>query len=153
MTSLVLPTSTRLTIALLPVAFVAHVAEEWYGGFSAWTATALGTEVSPERFLLINLVALPIFSGCAIASLRDAKFAWLAASLSALFGLNGALHALATLAFGQYSPGTVTGLLLYVPLSALALRSLASHLSAAAFSQAILLGALAHALVAVLAFV
>lgn len=148
-----LPSSTRLVIALLPAAFGAHLAEEWFGGFSQWTATALGNEVRPDRFLLINLVALPIFTGCAIAALRTDKAAWLAASLATLFGLNGALHLLATLAFGQYSPGTVTGTVLYIPLAVVVLRSLSGRLAAALFFRAVAVAVVAHAGVAALAFI
>lgn len=147
-----LSAAARYAIMLLPVAFGAHIAEEWLGGFSAWTATALGREVSIERFLIINAVAFPIVTGCVIASLRSASTAWLAASVATLLGLNGVLHTLATPAFGRYSPGAVTGLLLYIPLAGIVLRSLSSQLPTSTFSRAVMIGIFAHACVAVFAF-
>lgn len=142
----------RNATALLPVAFVAHAAEEWLGGFSAWTATALGREVSPGRFLLINLVALPVFVICSAVSQRNSRFLWLSASLATLFGLNGALHTLATLAFWRYSPGVATAVLLYLPLSAIVLRATAERLPSHLLGRGVAVGVIAHAAVAALAF-
>lgn len=147
-----LPSSTRRAIAALPAAFALHLAEEWFGGFTHWTAAVLGSGVGSGRFLLINVVAFPVIAACAIASLRFARVTWLAATLATLFALNGALHLLATLAFGQYSPGTATGVLLYLPLGAFVLRSLSRHLSAVKLYGAAALGIASHAAVAGLAF-
>jgi hypothetical protein len=61
--------SSVLRIALLlPVAFLLHLAEEWFGGISAWTLIALGNEISPERFMLINGIAFPIFVAGTVAA-------------------------------------------------------------------------------------
>lgn len=144
------PAAPRAAL-LLPIAFVLHFAEEWFGGFSAWTLIALGTEVTPERFLLINGVALPLFGIGTLAALRFPRMAWFAASLAALFGLNGVVHTLATLGLGLYSPGTVTGLLLFIPLSVIVLRSSAARLSGAVFAGSILFGVLLHGLATFLA--
>ncbi len=72
--------------------------------------------------------------------------AWCGVSLAALIGLNALLHGLASLVTGSYSPGTVTGLLLYLPLSAILLRSAAGRLPRPAFVGSLLLGVLVHAL-------
>ena len=139
-------------ILLLPVAFLLHLAEEWFGGISAWTLVALGSEIRPERFALINGIAFPIFAIGTLAAYRHARMAWFGVTFAALLGLNAVLHTLATLGFGQYSPGTVTGLLLYVPLSAIVLRSSAARLSRPVFVKAVLFGVLLHGLVSFFAF-
>ena len=139
-------------VLLLPVAFLFHLAEEWFGGISAWTLVALGNEISPERFVLINGIALPIFVIGALAAYRHTRMAWFAVTLAALFGLNALLHTLATLGLGRYSPGTVTGLLLYIPLSAIVLRASAARLSGAIFVKAVFFGVLIHGLISFLAF-
>jgi hypothetical protein len=54
---------------------------------------------------------------------------------------------LATLGFGRYSPGAITGLLLYLPLSAIVLRSLASRLPHVVLVRAVLFGFVLHAVV------
>lgn len=137
---------------LLPALFLLHLAEEWFGGFSAWTGAVLGKQVSPERFLAINGIAFLVFTAGTLAALRSPRMAWFAASFAALVGLNGALHTLATLGLGRYSPGTITGLLLYLPLSATVLRSSAARLPAALFVRSVLVGVALHGLVAVIAF-
>ena len=138
---------------LLPVAFLLHLAEEWFGGISAWTLIALGNEISPERFVLINGIALPIFVAGTVAAYYYPRMAWFSASFAALLGLNGVMHSLATLGLGLYSPGTVTGLLLYVPLSAIVLRASATQLSGTTLASSILFGVVIHGLISFLAFI
>jgi len=138
---------------LLPVAFLLHLAEEWFGGISAWTLIALGNEISPERFVLINGIAFPIFVAGTVAAYFYPRMAWFSASFAALLGLNGLLHTLATLGFGTYSPGTITGLLLYFPLSVVVLRASATQLSRSVFTSSVLFGVLFHGLISFLAFI
>ena len=145
------PGATRAAL-LLPIAFLLHLLEEWFGGFSEWTLVALGNEGSPERFMLINIIAFLFFAIGMLAAVHYPRMAWLATSFAALVGLNGMLHTLASLGLGLYSPGTVTGLLLYLPLSAIVLRSELTRLSGTIFTRAILFGVLLHGLVAYLAF-
>lgn len=140
------------TVLLLPVAYLLHFAEEWYGGISAWTLAALGNEISPERFLLINGIAFPVFVIGTLAALRYPRMTWFGATLAAMFALNAVLHTLATLGLGLYSPGTVTGLLLYMPLSFFVLRSSTARLSQAVFAGSVLLAVLLHGLISYLAF-
>lgn len=146
------PLAAPRAALLLPIAYLLHLAEEWYGGFGAWTLAVLGKEVSPDRFVIINASAFLVFAVGTLAAVYSPRVAWLGTSFAALFGLNGVLHTLATLGFGVYSPGTFTGLLLYVPLSAVVLRSSSARLSGAVFAGSVVLGVLLHGLVAFLAF-
>ena len=139
------------TAGLLPIAYLLHLAEEWFGGFSAWTRTALGFEVSEERFLLINGIALLVFVSGTLAALRYRRMAWFAASLAALLGLNGILHTLASVGLARYSPGTITGLLIYIPLSVIVLRLSSARLATPVFAGAIVFGVALHGVVYVLA--
>jgi hypothetical protein len=136
---------------LLPLAFLLHVAEEWFGGFPEWTALVIGDGLEPGRFLVINAVGLLLFTAGTVAAFRNPSMAWIVASLAALVGLNAALHALATIAFSRYSPGTVTGLLLYLPLSIVVLRSSATLLPRPHLVSAVVFGVLLHALVTLVA--
>ncbi len=145
------PSVPRMAL-LLPVAFLLHLAEEWFGGISAWTLIALGSDISTERFVMINGIAFPIFVAGTVAAYYYPRMAWFSASFAALLGLNGLLHTLATLGLGLYSPGTVTGLLLYLPLSAIVLRASATQLSRSVFASSVLIGVLIHGLISFLAF-
>jgi hypothetical protein len=141
-------------VLLLPLAFALHLAEEIWGGMGlpAWSASVLGAGISPARFLAINAVAWPLFALAMLLATRHARCAWFAVALASLLGLNGALHALATLAFATYSPGTLSGVLLYLPLSAWILRRMHRRLPRSTFVGAIVAGIALHAGVALLAF-
>ncbi len=141
-----------LAIAV-PFAFLLHLAEEWFGDFSAWTANVLGNEVSPTRFVAINTIGLVVFLAGTLASFRYPSTTWLIAAFAALFSVNAALHTAATIGFGTYSPGTLTGLVVYAPLSILLLRWAGKSLSHHLFVRAIWTGVILHALVSFVAFV
>lgn len=136
---------------LLPVALLLHVGEEWFGNFPEWTALIVGDGLEPERFLAINAAGLVLFAAGTLAAFRDPSVAWIIASLAALLGLNAVLHTLATVALGRYSPGTVTGLLVCLPLSIVVLRSSSALLPRAHFAGAVIAGVLLHALVTLVA--
>ena len=145
-------TGAPKTTVLLPFAYLLHLAEEWFGDLPAWTVIALGNEVPVERFLLINAIAIPIIVAGTVAALRIPRFAWIATSMAALFGVNGILHALATLGIGLYSPGILSGLLVYVPVCAHILWTSSSRLPTPVFAGAVVLGVLLHVVVSILAF-
>lgn len=134
-------------VLLLPVAVLAHVVEEWFGGFPAWTATVFGSELSPERFLVINAVGLLLVTAGAVAAVRSREAAWLGVTLAALFTLNALLHLGLSAAYGSYSPGTVTGVVLYLPLGAVVLRRCYATMSGGTFAGSVLLGIGVHAVV------
>ena len=140
------PSAAPRALILLPIATLLHIAEEWFGGFPAWSAAILGSEISSERFLSINAIGLALFVVGTLAALLSPQMAWIGVSLAALVSLNTVLHVLASLVAGSYSPGTITGLLLYIPLSAFLLRSFAGRLSRPVFAGAVLVGVLVHAL-------
>lgn len=133
-------------VLLLPVAVLLHQLEEWFGGFVPWINQAFGDRLTAEQFLAVNATGLAIFTVGAIAAVSLPGAAWLAVSVATLLGVNGVAHLVGSLLFGSYSPGAVTGLLLFVPLSAVVLRSLARQLARPVFAGAVLLGVLFHLL-------
>jgi len=138
----------------LPAAYLAHLAEEILSGpgFVAWMNARLAPGFTLERFVAINLVVWPLALGlCTAAALRPR---WTAAAVpvaAALF-VNGLLHAAASLAFGAYSPGTATGILLYLPLGATVLHRASRTLAPRPFALGLASGLAAHAAVALAAF-
>ena len=66
--------------------------------------------------------------------------------------INAVLHALATWRYGAYSPGTVSGLLIYVPMGIVVLREMRSYLSMSAFAACLGAGAIAHVFITFVAF-
>jgi uncharacterized protein with HXXEE motif len=148
-------TSLRWWPLLLPCAYLLHLAEEWWGGegFVLWTArAALGRQVSPTRFLVLNGIVWPLFAALTVAALRKPALAWFLTTFSTVVVVNAVLHALGSLATNSYSPGLLTGLLLYLPVGTYALVSGSRQLPPHTFALAVLGGILIHVLVAAIAF-
>lgn len=145
------PQSTKAApgwTVLLLVAYAAHLCEEWWGGpgLPAWATATVGAELEPSRFLAINTIALPLFTAGIIGAVRSRHFAWVTAVLASLFFVNGILHLFATVVFATYSPGTLTGALLFLPLGGLALVSMSRSLPGLDFKWAVFAGIALHTL-------
>ena len=137
--------------SLLPIVLLIHQAEEWFGGFPEWTRSAIGNGVEPERFVFINAVGLVLFTVWTLAAFRERRVAWIVASLATLLGLNGVLHAVASILLRRYSPGTVTGLLVSLPFCVVVLRASVASLPRMQVVGAIVAGVLFHGVVTFLA--
>lgn len=112
-------------ILLAPVVFALHVAEE-APSFVAWFNSLVTPGISQGSFLRVNATALLITVTLAILTrtTKDklsalATLAWLGFLMLA----NGLFHAVAALVHARYSPGVVTGLVLYLPYFAWYLRA------------------------------
>jgi hypothetical protein len=100
-----------------------HLFEEfvWPGGFKAWYQRYRGADVTSvtTRFLVI-INALLLF-GCGDAAIAGREPSnlpfWML--MTGILATNGVWHGYATLRRREYSPGIVTGILLYVPLAVL----------------------------------
>jgi len=126
--------ATVLLVFSLPMAFGLHVCEEFIfpGGAGDWFKAyrpQYADAYTPSYFLRINvlplvaavLVCLGAFDyrgGFSFAGIR----AWLA--FVSLQGFNGLYHLRGTLESRRYSPGLLTGILLYLPLTLVAFASL-----------------------------
>ena len=58
-------------LLLLPLSYLLHLAEEWWGGegFAAWTARAVDSPVSTTRFIILNSIVWPLFLLLTIAAI------------------------------------------------------------------------------------
>ncbi|NNF17780.1 MAG: HXXEE domain-containing protein [Gammaproteobacteria bacterium] len=137
---------------LLPFAYLLHLAEEWFGGLSRWSLQVLGNEISIERFIMINALAFPAFLAGTWAAFYSARMVWFVVMLATVLGLNGVVHALATLGFGLYAPGVITGVVVYMPLSFVVLMACKPRISKTVFYAAMLSGVVFHGLISFFAF-
>ena len=111
-----------MTLFWVPLAAAsAHVFEEfvWPGGFTAWYRSYIpdiSKSVSPRFLLWVNAALL---FGC-LAVAVDEKAAFGPAFflvMCTLLAVNGAFHLRATVRTRRYSPGVITGTLIYIPLA------------------------------------
>ena len=139
---------------MLPLSYLLHLGEEWWGGegFAAWTARAVGSPVSTTRFLVLNGIVWPVFLMLTIVAILRPRWAWFPVAFATVVLINAALHVLGTLASASYSPGSITGALLYVPVGIAALVHGKRVVSPPAFRGGVVLGVLIHAAVVVVAF-
>ena len=138
---------------LFPAAYAVHILEEALGGegFGRWIGHVIHREIGPKKFLIGNAV-LWLAMVAAVGLLGQGSHAiWLAAALGAVFTVNGAGHLVGTVVTRTYSPGLVSGVLLWVPLGLATLWWAWHSGSAAAWGAGILAGLAAQAALAVLA--
>jgi Protein of unknown function with HXXEE motif len=107
-------------IWLLPLSFAPHIAEEYAGDFSHYTAEAMGGFVMPAPvFLANNAVFMVVLLGlCSWAAFRPSpRSAFvLTCMASANTFWDFFVHLFFTVASGRYSPGLLTSTLLYYPI-------------------------------------
>jgi hypothetical protein len=131
--------------------YAAHVFEEWRGGFPAWWSRLTGVELSVERFLSLNEIALALMTLGVVLAYAARRLRWLFVAFGAAVLLNAASHLVACAATRSYSPGAVTGALLWLPLGWLVLRAGRAGLSRRSFAAGVAVGVAMHGIVARLA--
>jgi hypothetical protein len=136
---------------LLPLTHLLHAAEEYFGDFPGWFNRVAGSSLTPERFLELNalfFLAMVIVVGLAL-SFRP--LLGLLVPLATVILLNAALHLGGTLITGVYSPGSITGVLVWAPLGATLLVKLRKEVSRPTFALGVGAGLVLHALVSLAA--
>ena len=131
---------------MFPLTFLAHIAEEYWFGFYHW-ARVLGMRMDGPRFLQINAVAWAVMALLSLLAATTARARWLMISFAAAVLFNGSAHTVASMATASYSPGLVSGLLLWAPLGAYTLRRAYVEMRRRVFWGAVVWGLALHALV------
>lgn len=137
----------------LILALAIHQIDEhlWPGRFRMWWNRTIFQSGHPENFPLSPkgslLVNGPVFYGtgivwAALGSLLGQS--WVPLIFVGLFLADASLHVSYTIATGEYSPGTATGLVLYYPLIYLAINIRLEETSSIVVVVALLLGILSY---------
>lgn len=103
------------TLWLVVIVIALHVVEEYILGFNDWLRVAFGLSVSWELFFLVN-AAFMVFA------VAGAMLGWRLPEVSlmmpALIGVNGLFfHVGLTVIQFRFSPGAITSVLLFIPVS------------------------------------
>jgi hypothetical protein len=85
------------------------------------------------------------------AAIKREEYGWIATAIATVLFVNAFLHLLGSLATASYSPGLVTGVILYLPLGQLLLLRAWHQTTAPRFWRGVLAGLAAHALVGIAA--
>jgi len=136
-------------ILLFPATYLAHIAEEYWGGFAAQTAELSGLPVSEAAFLAANGLFWVLMC-CVVVLCRGRPTRTpLVVALATIVTINAALHVGGALLTASYSPGIFTGLGLWLPLGVVALARAHRLLPARGFRSGVIIGVIAHVLVPV----
>ena len=137
---------------LFPVTYALHIAEEFWGreGFHRWIARISGRSASPLVFWELNVTFLALMVLAVAANARRPR-GWILPALATVVIVNGVGHALGTAITGIYSPGLVTGTVLWIPLGVGTLVVERRRVGALALRAGIVAGLLVHAAVVAVA--
>ena len=143
----------RTLVWLFTPAYVAHLAEELWGGpgFPAWFAQVAGAPLPLAAFLVINAVALTLLVVGSTIAVRQEEGGWIAIAIATVLSVNALLHLMGSAVTASYSPGLITGIVLYLPLGQLVLIRALHQVDRAQFTQGIIAGVVIHGLVSVAA--
>jgi len=117
------PATIPLWAWLFPVTYALHILEEAHAGegLGRWIGHVIGRQLGSRDFYLANgLLWLAMVA--AISLFRTGRpVIWLLAALGSIVTVNGIGHLVGTIMVRIYSPGLVTGVVLWVPLGLFAL--------------------------------
>lgn len=139
-------------IWLFPLTYLLHIAEEYWGRFYIWLSRVAGVDLSREDFLIINAIAFVVMTGAVFAASIQPAARLVIAGFGAIVFINGLLHLGGSIVTQSYSPGVVTGTLLWLPLGVYALRRVRQELPAGQFAAGVVIGLLLHGIVSLVAF-
>ena len=137
---------------LFPASYLVHIVEEYWGGFPAWIARFWGVESSSGNFLSWNGGALVMMVMGVVLVLKTKSYRWLLVSFGTVVLINGLVHAVTSVVTLSYSPGLVSGLLLFIPLGAITLVRAWRSVNPRTLRAGVIVGVLMHGAVVLLAF-
>jgi hypothetical protein len=137
---------------LFPLAYLVHIAEEYWGGFPAWISRFWGVESSNSNFLSWNGGAWLLMMAGVLFVLKTKSYRWLLVGFGTVVLINGTMHTIASVVTRSYSPGLISGLLLFIPLGTITLFRAWKKVDRRTFRAGIIVGILMHAVVVLLAF-
>lgn len=139
---------------LFPGSYAVHIAEEYWvpPGFYSWTSAFFGVDFTARVFLAANVLFFGVMVTAVVLVIRRVWGPWVLVALATFVTMNGLLHLVGTAASGLYSPGLVSGVLLWVPLGVATLARAARLLAGRALRTGVIAGVLAHLSLPVVGF-
>lgn len=139
---------------LIPPAYLLHLLDEYFSGagFSSWYSSVLKVDLSVNDFITINSVGFAITLLIVILYSFNKINIFLIAMLGSLFFINGLVHPFVSIVTATYSPGTLTGVLIYLPLGFLIFKKIFPLLPEQQRSLSVVTGLAIQLVVAIIAF-
>ena len=139
----------------LPAAYLLHLIEEYFGGegFYSWFSSLLNVDLSSLDFIVINSFGFTITLIIVILYNLNKVSNFLIAALGSLFFINGIIHLLASIFTASYSPGIITGIIIYLPLGVLVFKKIFPLLPEDQRILSFIAGVAVQIIVALIAFI
>lgn len=121
----------ELWLALFPVSYIIHFAEEfWCGeGYPAYLNRLRGVRMTNRRFVVLQTLGFVFFVVACVVSLSFQFPQLMIAILSGLVFCNGLSHTITAISDRRYGPGLIASMLLWMPLGVLSIYFLIGQLS------------------------
>lgn len=140
-------------VALFPATYLAHIAEEYFAGFASRTTELTGLAVPEAAFLAANALFWVLMCGAVLLALRRPSRAPIVVALATIVTINGVLHVGAAALSAGYTPGLLTGVLLWLPLGLVVLVRCHRILPRSGFRSGVVMGVVAHLIVPVVGLI
>jgi uncharacterized protein with HXXEE motif len=135
-------TSSSFWIWVFPITFLIHITEEYFGGegYSGYLLRLRGIALSPQRFLVGQAIAFA-FMVAGIILAKHFKFLnHMIVIMGAVVLINALTHGVQSVAHGQYVPGLVTAIILWLPLGMITLLRFKSQIRTSRYWICVTLG-------------
>ena len=139
-------------LRLFVPAYVIHVAEEWFGGFTTWIEQVAGGPMSDAVFLVVNAAAMMLLVIGVRAAARADSHGWVAVAIATIALINTAAHAAGAALTQSYSPGLVSAVVLFAPLGSLTMTRALDQAPRGTIARGVIVGIVLHTVVFVVAF-
>jgi Protein of unknown function with HXXEE motif len=145
--------STGLWLALFPITYAMHFAEELFcgEGYPAYLFRLRGVELSTTRFVTLQTIGFALITaGCFISRIQGwGEFCALV--LSGVVFSNGLSHTITAIWDGGYGPGLIVSAFVWLPLGVLTFFVMFPRITRIQFVIAMLIGLTISGVVALLA--
>ncbi|MDH3645937.1 MAG: HXXEE domain-containing protein [Gammaproteobacteria bacterium] len=140
----------RKIYGLITAQWLAHFADEWIFGLPAWVTRHFEPLPAPFWISMMTVVTVPMIMLGWAASRPSAgsRIRLVCAGVQMLFFSNAFFHLITTYVFGEYSPGTASGVVLFLPLSLVLWRIVLGEpeVTKSSFATALSVGFVVHGL-------
>lgn len=139
-------------IWLFPLTYLVHAMEEyWCGeGFYRWVGRIIGRGMTPEQFISINSFGWLLMVASILLLRKTPSVRWLTLSLATIVFVNGFAHLAFSIWTKTYSPGVVSGVLLWMPLGAATFYRAWRKVTRRSFISGVMVGAAIHGLLIIM---
>lgn len=134
--------SDVLWLWLFPVTYLFHIMEECcgWGGYSAYLERLRGIHVSPTSFLVTQGIGLALMIVGVILARRLNFSHQFSVILGTAVLVNSVTHTVQTIGHGEYVPGLITAILIWLPLGVATLLRFKESMTSSRFLLCVAVG-------------